>query len=68
MVIDNYGNFVQGSQLTPSLSPANPTMYFGVYVFVCVVHFRCAGKLPKLLCEENGFPTGNSDFMSAVHV
>lgn len=24
MVMDNYGNFVQGSQLTPSLSPANP--------------------------------------------
>lgn len=56
MVMDNDGNFVQGPRLTPSLSPANPTLPCGrVRVLVCTVHFRCAGKLPKLLWIENGF-------------
>ena len=36
MVMDNDGNFVQGSQLTPSLSPANPCTMCLRCVCVCV--------------------------------
>lgn len=57
MVMDNDGNFAEGSQ---SLSSVNPNC---TGVRVCT--FRSSGELPKLLCKENDSPTCNIDFRSS---